>query len=148
VYQLGVPTLVVQEQRIRITEPTKTPHSVVALYEIGGKILSVTRKGKLNDWGLPGGKIEPGESPEEAIRRECWEEVGIDIKEMSFCYERIDPASDQVAWCYWIHNYLGVPRAVEANTKISYKEPEALLVPECTFREYNRGLFKALGWIA
>jgi len=31
-------------------------------------------------WELPGGKIEPGETVEECIKREIWEELGIEIE--------------------------------------------------------------------
>ena len=31
-------------------------------------------------WQIPGGAIDPGERPDEALRRECREEAGIDVK--------------------------------------------------------------------
>ena len=50
------------------------------------KILGVTRKYNHSDWGLPGGKLDPGETALEAIIRESKEETGLDI---TCCHEKI-----------------------------------------------------------
>lgn len=48
-----------------------------------GKILFGKRpsfKSMPGVWELPGGKIEPGESPEQAVIRECREELGVELE--------------------------------------------------------------------
>lgn len=44
------------------------------------------------DWTIPGGHMEPGESPEQAMAREAEEEAGITVAdEILFAHEEIDP---------------------------------------------------------
>ncbi len=41
-----------------------------------GRHLLLLRRDRHGEWGIPGGKIEAGESIAEAVRRECLEEIG------------------------------------------------------------------------
>ena len=54
-----------------------------ALIEKQGKILLARRKAGKHmgeKWEFPGGKIDPGESPQEALRRELAEEFSIEAR--------------------------------------------------------------------
>jgi 8-oxo-dGTP pyrophosphatase MutT (NUDIX family) len=42
-------------------------------------VVAVSRRNDPTRWGLPGGKVDPGETLEQAIRRETKEELGIDL---------------------------------------------------------------------
>ncbi|MDA5192358.1 (deoxy)nucleoside triphosphate pyrophosphohydrolase [Govanella unica] len=56
--------------------------AAVALVDSDGRILLAQRpdgKAMAGLWEFPGGKIEPGETPEAALIRELHEELGIDV---------------------------------------------------------------------
>ncbi len=53
--------------------------AAVALVDVDGRVLIAQRpagKSMAGLWEFPGGKVEPGESDEQALVRECREELG------------------------------------------------------------------------
>ncbi|HEY3489464.1 MAG TPA: (deoxy)nucleoside triphosphate pyrophosphohydrolase [Candidatus Deferrimicrobiaceae bacterium] len=63
---------------------TLTPLPVTCgIIERAGKVLCTRRSGTMSHplkWEFPGGKIKEGESPEECLRRELREELGIEAE--------------------------------------------------------------------
>ena len=65
--------------------PRKHHHVVAAVIEVDGKVLcmqrGVTRYPYTSHlWEFPGGKIELGETPEQALHRELLEEMDLDVE--------------------------------------------------------------------
>jgi 8-oxo-dGTP diphosphatase len=53
------------------------------LLRVGGSLLLLRRRdGRYlgGQWDIPGGTVEPGERPQDAAVRECWEETGLRVE--------------------------------------------------------------------
>lgn len=83
----------------------KTVKVVAAIISKNGKIFATQRGyGDFKDgWEFPGGKVEQGESPEQAIIREIKEELGADIKVSGFLttVEHDYPTFHLSMDCFW-----------------------------------------------
>ena len=66
-------------------------------------------KGKVNG---PGGKVDPGETPEVCAARECHEELEITVSNLEYCgqhrFQFVDGYSIHV-WVYRTRDFKGVP---------------------------------------
>jgi 8-oxo-dGTP diphosphatase len=74
---------------VRLVEPRFTVTAGAVVVDDKGRVLllkHVFRAG--SGWGVPGGFIERGEQPEDAIRRELREEIGLELEEAELAFVR------------------------------------------------------------
>jgi 8-oxo-dGTP diphosphatase len=89
----------------------------------GGRLLAARRidpPALAGGWEFPGGKVEDGETDEEALVRECREELGVEIG----LRERVGgdwPLAPGVALRVWFaHLVRGVPRPIEDHDQLRW----------------------------
>ena len=79
----------VRRLTMRLTQPRFTVTAGAIVVDDGGRVLllkHVFRAG--SGWGIPGGFIEKGEQPDEALRRELEEEIGLKLKQAELVFVR------------------------------------------------------------
>ena len=85
----------------------KTIEVVAAIIRKDNDIFATQRGyGDFKDWWeFPGGKMEPGESPEEALKREIWEELetSIVVERLVQTVEWDYPKFHLTMHCFWCH---------------------------------------------
>ena len=75
--------------------PKKITERVRAIITDRDKILLINRiKGNDSYWVIPGGAVESGESHEQAIKRECLEELGVKIEVQKLFLQRLGDKSE------------------------------------------------------
>ena len=85
----------------------KTLIVTAALIKLNNKILIAQRRNAgrfANKWELPGGKVDPGETPQEGLHRELQEELGIDTRIGTLFSDTIYPYEEgQIRqFTYWV----------------------------------------------
>jgi 8-oxo-dGTP pyrophosphatase MutT (NUDIX family) len=129
-------------------DESKTPLPVgvgALMLRASGEVCAISRKTNTFDLGLPGGKVDSGETEAQALKRELWEELGIRIRKYHRVFATVDSGG------YWfvtflVYDWEGEPFDHEKKgAVVRWVLPLRLIQPDCSFRDYNRDLFIYLG---
>jgi len=96
--------------------------TAAALIDADGHVLVQQRpqdKSMAGLWEFPGGKVEPGETPEACLIRELHEELGIETETACLAPAAFasEPLGDRhlILLLYICRKWRGIPRAIEAS---------------------------------
>lgn len=98
-----------------------------AVYD-GGRLLAARRSAPpelAGRWELPGGKVEPGESPEQALVRELREELGVEVEPLERIPGQWPLGPGYVLWVWTARLLSGDPRPLEDHDVLRWLAPDA-----------------------
>lgn len=138
----------------------EVPYAVIAWVMQSGQFLAVSRKHNQEDLGFPGGKVNPGETPEKAVARELWEETGLHARLTRIRYKATSAGVPLPCWVYdvlpwgppsfvwppWTTADLAEfePRAVEAGSWVGWVPPSRLVDRRNSFWSFYEQMFNEL----
>lgn len=116
-------------------------NAAVMLIIKGGKILAVSRRYDKTKFGLPGGKCEENETPEQAAIRETVEETGVQVTRCHQIFRRDEmrdrpEGEDFHTYCFYATDWAGAPHDSEEGV-VQWLDESELCGDKGAFADYN-----------
>ncbi|MGB9893840.1 MAG: (deoxy)nucleoside triphosphate pyrophosphohydrolase [Candidatus Saccharicenans sp.] len=100
---------------------------VAAIIKKEGQVLLAERKSKTGGWEFPGGKVEPKETPEQALIREIREELGVKIKVLKYLEKVSLPEKPEAQMMAFEAELLDNSIRLSSHRQFFWVRPEELL---------------------
>lgn len=125
------------------------PGAEAVCFDEGGRVLLGRRAFDPGAglWDLPGGFLHEDEHPLDGLRREIWEETGLEIEPLEFLGFWLEPYDGRIVLCLsWAALATGEARAGDDLSELRWFEPGELpSAAELAFTHYPEVLSAALG---
>lgn len=119
--------------------------AVMVVVNKNGRVLGVSRRYDKTKFGLPGGKLDPNETPEEAAIRETFEETNVNVHACSFLYKREEAPDKPGGEWFYTYCYLALSWSGEASNSeegiVKWLTVADLTDPNSAFPEFNTNTF-------
>ncbi|HEX7999741.1 MAG TPA: NUDIX domain-containing protein [Pyrinomonadaceae bacterium] len=134
----------VRRLTMRLLEPRFAVTAGAIVLDEKGRVLLLKHVFRVGSgWGIPGGFIEKGEQPEDAVRRELQEEIGLKLEEAELAFVRTLKRPTQVEIIFRCRPQGEfAPRSVEIKSA-EWFAPDAL--PDGLSRDQRQLIARALG---
>ncbi|GAB4453912.1 MAG: hypothetical protein OHK0041_18060 [Anaerolineales bacterium] len=124
----------------RLIRPLFQVFAAAVIFDAQKRILLVkTTYNRFHPWGLPGGSLEYGETVEDSLRREIWEETSLQVEIDRLLIVKTW-APDRVGFYYLCRITGGVFQPSDEVSELAYFPPDAL--PDV--RTEDRALIKQI----
>ena len=116
-------------------------HGAAVIIAHRGEVLAISKGTDLAHWELPGGRLEPGESFEQAAARELAEETGVRLDWQTLRPVMRGPTRSGGEHMIFLASQVWLPPVLESvpfEGYVAWKAPAELLGPRCTHATTNR----------
>jgi len=127
---------------------SSVPGAEAVLLDGEGRVLLGRRRfePRLGYWDLPGGFLEEGEEPLDALRREVREETQLEVEPLRFLGHWNEPYDGRVVLCLtWLARGLGDPRPGDDLVELKWFAASEIPWDELAFTHYPAALSAGLG---
>ena len=82
---------------VRLTNTRFTVTAAGIIFDASGRVLLLKHRFRAGSgWGIPGGFIKANEQPEQGLRRELREEIGLELQALELCRVRTFTSARQI----------------------------------------------------